>query len=151
MAGWGGRVGEVEKVEEEEEEVEVEEVEEVVEEGKEGWREGQLVEAASQSDLGFGEDNAALIRKTSWHHEIVDIHVKDIFAKICYNKSYCTMVLSVRPISRCQGSPKMHLLHLFMTFKLQTYQTVINFCYPRPSFPFLKEFSTQSWANYSPK
>ena len=70
-------VVEVEKVEEEEE------VEEVVQEGKEGWREGQLVEAASQSDLGFGEDNAALIRKTSWHHGIVDIHVKDIFAKIC--------------------------------------------------------------------
>ena len=99
-------MGEVEKVEEEEEEVEVEEVEEVVEEGKEGWREGQLVEAASQSDLGFGEDNAALIRKTSWHHEIVDIHVKDIFAKICYNKSYCTMVqfgqyLGVRAAQRC--------------------------------------------------
>ena len=50
---------------EEEKEEEVEEVEEVVEEGKEGWREGQLVEAASQSDLGFGEDNATLIRKTS--------------------------------------------------------------------------------------
>ena len=110
-------VVEVEKVEEEE----VEEVEEEVQEGKEGWREGQLVEAASQSDLGFREGNAALIRKTSWHHGIVDIHVKDIFAKICYNKTYCTMVLSVRPTSRCQGSPKMHLLHLFMTFKLQTY------------------------------
>ena len=71
---------------EKEEEEEVEEVEEVVEEGKEGgegWREGQLVEAASQSDLGFREGNAALIRKTSWHHGIVDIHVKDIFAKIC--------------------------------------------------------------------
>ena len=63
-----------------EEEEEVEEVEEVVEEG---WREGQLVEAASQSDLGFREGNAALIRKTSWHHGIVDIYVKDIFAKLC--------------------------------------------------------------------
>ena len=99
-------------------------MEEVVEEGKEGgegWREGQLVEAASQSDLGFGKDNATLKRKTSWHHGIVDIHVKGIFAKICYNKTYCTMVLSVRPISRYQDSTKMHLLHLFMTFKLQTY------------------------------